>query len=262
MKDAAFVFKVPDELTDEMVTPVNCALSQVIHSLPKTGPEARRQRRHPGRGRSRHQRDGRRPDDGRGHDHRHRRRARAPQAGEAVRRGRGHRHRRGVTGPDRIGKVMGLTGGRGADIVVEFVGIPAAMPEGMNMVRAGGTYLEIGNISLVQDDGHRPVEPRLAQQEASSPTVMYDPIILPDRDRLPRSATRTASRWPTSSPTASRWTRSTKRSSKPSGGQADLRFAGGDHAVERTRPTNRRSGVIPPALPTPARRRPGRALSG
>src|SRR3972149_7217487 len=35
MKTAAFVFKVPDELPDEMLTPVNCALSQVIFSLRK-----------------------------------------------------------------------------------------------------------------------------------------------------------------------------------------------------------------------------------
>src|SRR3972149_424103 len=35
MKTGAFVFKVPDELPDEMLTPVNCALSPVIFSLRK-----------------------------------------------------------------------------------------------------------------------------------------------------------------------------------------------------------------------------------
>src|SRR3972149_1700779 len=38
MNTAAFVFKVPDELPDEMLTPVNWPLSQVIFSLRRAGP--------------------------------------------------------------------------------------------------------------------------------------------------------------------------------------------------------------------------------
>ncbi|HEU4758763.1 MAG TPA: alcohol dehydrogenase catalytic domain-containing protein, partial [Dehalococcoidia bacterium] len=37
MRTGAFVFKVPDDLSDEMVTPVNCALSEVIFALGKAG---------------------------------------------------------------------------------------------------------------------------------------------------------------------------------------------------------------------------------
>ena len=33
LRPGHFVFKVPDELSDAMVAPANCALSQVIHSL-------------------------------------------------------------------------------------------------------------------------------------------------------------------------------------------------------------------------------------
>ena len=40
-----------------------------------------------------------------------------------------------------------LTGGRGADVVAELVGFPQVIPEGISMLRVGGSYLLIGNIS-------------------------------------------------------------------------------------------------------------------
>jgi threonine dehydrogenase-like Zn-dependent dehydrogenase len=39
-----------------------------------------------------------------------------------------------------------LTDGRGADVVVEVVGIAAATVEGLDMVRLGGKFVDIGNI--------------------------------------------------------------------------------------------------------------------
>jgi len=42
---------------------------------------------------------------------------------------------------------MELTGFQGADVVAELAGVPAALPEGLNMLGSGGRCLEIGNIS-------------------------------------------------------------------------------------------------------------------
>jgi threonine dehydrogenase-like Zn-dependent dehydrogenase len=47
----------------------------------------------------------------------------------------------------RIQAVMDLTGGFGADLVADFVGYPQVVPEGLRMLRGGGTYLEVGSIS-------------------------------------------------------------------------------------------------------------------
>jgi len=58
--------------------------------------------------------------------------------------------REAATDKERVGRVMELTQGRGADVVGEFVGLPGVVPEGLQMVRPGGTYLEIGNISFGQ----------------------------------------------------------------------------------------------------------------
>jgi threonine dehydrogenase-like Zn-dependent dehydrogenase len=51
-----------------------------------------------------------------------------------------------VTDPgDRISAVRKLTGGEGADVVLECVGIPSAVAEGMEMCRDGGKYLVLGH---------------------------------------------------------------------------------------------------------------------
>ncbi len=48
------------------------------------------------------------------------------------------------TPAERIARVRELTGGYGADVVLECVGIPAAVSEGMEMCRDGGKYLILG----------------------------------------------------------------------------------------------------------------------
>ena len=48
---------------------------------------------------------------------------------------------------DRIGHVKRLTGGLGPDVAAEFVGMPEVFNEGVSMLRPGGRYLAIGNIS-------------------------------------------------------------------------------------------------------------------
>jgi L-iditol 2-dehydrogenase len=50
-----------------------------------------------------------------------------------------------TTAQERIDSVRDLTHGRGADVVVECVGIAQVVPEGLEMLRTGGTYIEAGN---------------------------------------------------------------------------------------------------------------------
>ena len=47
----------------------------------------------------------------------------------------------------RIRRVRELTGGWGADVVMEVGGFPRITEEGIQMVASGGRYVEIGNIS-------------------------------------------------------------------------------------------------------------------
>ena len=48
---------------------------------------------------------------------------------------------------ERVNLVRTWTGGAGADVACDFVGFPQVIPEGIEMLRSGGTYLEIGTIS-------------------------------------------------------------------------------------------------------------------
>ena len=63
-----------------------------------------------------------------------------------------------TTTKERIDIVKDLTEGRGADVVVECVGIPDVVPERLEMLRQGGTSVETGNFSergSTQIDIHR-----------------------------------------------------------------------------------------------------------
>ena len=150
------VFAVPDELSDEMVTPVNCALAQVIYALERAGLRTGDAFVTQGAG-------------GLGLN------------AIAVARSMGARPIIAIDGlpgrldlarrfgadetillgdfpaaPDRIERVRSLTGGYGADVVADFVGMAAVLPEGVQMVRNGGAYLEVGNISPADEVAFRP----------------------------------------------------------------------------------------------------------
>lgn len=45
----------------------------------------------------------------------------------------------------RVEAVKRLTNGLGGDVVIEAVGIPSAVPEGINMTRRGGKFVEVGH---------------------------------------------------------------------------------------------------------------------
>lgn len=58
---------------------------------------------------------------------------------------------------ERIRRVRAETlGGHGADAVFECAGVPAAIPEGIEMLRRGGTYVEAGHYT---DHGDVPLNP-------------------------------------------------------------------------------------------------------
>jgi threonine dehydrogenase-like Zn-dependent dehydrogenase len=49
-----------------------------------------------------------------------------------------------ATADERIQSVINLTDGRGADVVLELVGLETLLPEGVAMLRPGGTFVDIG----------------------------------------------------------------------------------------------------------------------
>jgi L-iditol 2-dehydrogenase len=49
-----------------------------------------------------------------------------------------------TTADDRLRRVRDMTGGRGADVVIEATGNPAAIPEGMMLCRDNGAYVVVG----------------------------------------------------------------------------------------------------------------------
>lgn len=52
----------------------------------------------------------------------------------------------GTTAEARLAQVLDLTDGRGADIVMEFTGVPAAFNEGLQLARKGARYLVVGQL--------------------------------------------------------------------------------------------------------------------
>jgi threonine dehydrogenase-like Zn-dependent dehydrogenase len=62
----------------------------------------------------------------------------------------------------RIARVLELTRGRGADVIFECAGVPAAVAEGLEMVRINGTYLIAGHYG---DAGSVPLNPHLINKK-------------------------------------------------------------------------------------------------
>ena len=57
---------------------------------------------------------------------------------------------------DTVSRVRALTGGRGADVVIEASGSPLAIPPGCEMVRDGGRYVVVGQYT---DNGEVAINP-------------------------------------------------------------------------------------------------------
>lgn len=142
------VFKVPENLTDEMVAPANCALSQVIYGLEKVDFSFGETIVIQGAGGLGIYATAVARDIGAekiividGIEERLKL-AKAFGADELI------DLRELKTPIERVMKVKELTGGWGADVVAELVGFPQVIPEGIDMLGNGGRYLEIGNISF------------------------------------------------------------------------------------------------------------------
>jgi len=141
------VFKVPDNVSDNMVAPANCALSEVIYGLERVGFGFGETIAIQGAG-------------GLGiytvavaRDMGAAKIIVIDRIGERLRLAQAFGAdevidmRELETPTERVLKVRELTGGWGANVVAELVGSPDAVPEGLDMVCNGGRYLEIGNIS-------------------------------------------------------------------------------------------------------------------
>ena len=99
-----------------------------------------------------------------------------------------------LTTPEaRVQRVKDLTDGRGADVVVEVVGIAAATVEGLDMVRFNGKFVDIGNI--VPQPVSFPATKVITQQIHWTGLMHYNPWIMPaaldflvrTRDKYPLS---------------------------------------------------------------------------
>lgn len=141
-----WIYAVPAELSDDLVAPVNCALAQVIYGLNRIGVwlgdtvviqgagglgiNAIAVARDMGAGRviavdgvaERLEL------------------ARAFGADATI------NIREIPNRADRVARVKELTGGVGADVCVEVVGVPSVVQEGLELLRVGGRYLMMGNI--------------------------------------------------------------------------------------------------------------------
>jgi len=178
LRPGHFVFKVPDELADEVVAPLNCALSELMYGLSKVDIAFGDTVAVQGAG-------------GLGLYAA----ALAKEMGAAqviaidkfeerlkLARSFGADHCISLEEyPDareRVRRVRELTEGRGADVVVEVVGLPQVLVEGIDMLRAGGSYLLIGNINrglTVEIDPGRIV---LASRKLIG-VATYEPWVIP-----------------------------------------------------------------------------------
>jgi D-arabinose 1-dehydrogenase-like Zn-dependent alcohol dehydrogenase len=64
------------------------------------------------------------------------------------------------TVPARLAEIERISGGRGADVVLEVAGVPKAFDEGIRLVRLGGTLVEVGNV-LIDESQNTTVVPGL-----------------------------------------------------------------------------------------------------
>jgi L-iditol 2-dehydrogenase len=192
LRPGGAIFTVPDSLPDEMIAPVNCALSQVIFGLHQAGLRFGGTVAIQGAGGLGLQAAAVAKDMG-------------AQTVIVIDRLPGRLELAKAFGADatidlgevadrreRVNLVKKLTAGVGVDVACDFVGFPEVIPEGIEMLRPGGTYLEIGTISR----GAK-VEIEPAQLVWGSKRIVgvlqYDPWVIP---RALDFLARNRHRWP------------------------------------------------------------------
>ncbi len=150
LRPGHYVFKVPDELSDEMVAPVNCALAQVTYGLQRSGLRIGQSIVIQGAG-------------GLGIYASAVARDMGASKIIVIDRSEPRLQMAATFGADhlinietfdteakRVQHVRELTNGWGADVCVEVVGSPAVIPEGIRMLKNGGHYLIMGSINPKQ----------------------------------------------------------------------------------------------------------------
>ena len=83
----------------------------------------------------------------------------------------------GETQDSRRQRIWELTGGRGADLVVETAGLVELLPQGIAMLRNGGTLLELGNIAPGKTVEFDPSTVLMGKRIVGS--LVYPPSVLP-----------------------------------------------------------------------------------
>jgi D-arabinose 1-dehydrogenase-like Zn-dependent alcohol dehydrogenase len=77
---------------------------------------------------------------------------------------------------DRAARIRELTGGCGADLVMELVGHPSLMEEGIGMLASGGTFVQVG---LTLSDAEAKISPvSLLRGKTIMGSIMYRPRVL------------------------------------------------------------------------------------
>ena len=82
-----------------------------------------------------------------------------------------------LTAKERTKAIRKLTGGYGADVVVEVVGHPSAIDEGLQMLGQFGRYVEIGNINIGKTFEFDPSRFVFANKTMVG-VSLYDPSVL------------------------------------------------------------------------------------
>jgi threonine dehydrogenase-like Zn-dependent dehydrogenase len=178
LKAGQWIFKVPDELPDELVAPVNCALSQVVYGLHQIGVWLGDTVVVQGAGGLGIYTCAVAKDMGAGRviaiDGIPQRLELAQEFGaDEVIDLREHASKEA-----RVQKIKELTGGVGTDVCVEVVGVASVVQEGLEMTRVGGRYLWMGNIvpgaraEIVPHDAVR-------QPKSIRGVLAYDRWVLP-----------------------------------------------------------------------------------
>jgi threonine dehydrogenase-like Zn-dependent dehydrogenase len=147
LRPGHFVFKIPDEISDDIATPSNCALSQVLYGLRRAGLRAGHSVVIQGAGGLGINAVAVARDMGADRIIVIDRLAERLELARAF--GADHTLSTAelTTADRRVEAVKELTDGFGADVVADLVGYPDVIPEGLRMLRGGGGYLEVGSIA-------------------------------------------------------------------------------------------------------------------
>jgi len=215
LRPGGFIFHIPDEVSDDVATPANCALAQVLYGLTRAGLRQGDTAVIQGAGGLGLNAVAVARDMGADRIIVLDRVASRLELARAF----GADHALSLadltTRERRIQAVMDLTGGFGADVVADFVGYPDVVPEGLKMLR-GGAVISRSGPSL------RATCSPTTRRPSSVATRDWSPRPITRRGRSRRRSpssggTARASRSSGSSRTSSRWPRSATRSRRPTG---------------------------------------------